>query len=467
MSINLGLAMIVNKGSPQLRLCVDSVAQFTRQIVIVDTSFNSGADTSAGRAIASAADTSLLAIAQEFGATLVPFPWTDHFADARNAGLREMKTDWILVLDADEDLEPGAQARITALIESHGDAVGGFHVTSRHYMPTRYVHTLRGISMPNQDQNPRARSAPSWVETGVCRLFRRHPGIFFTGRIHEKVEPQIHRLGMSIQPANFCIRHYGRLVSPEDRRAKDLYYYSLCRSSAEEQPQNAEAWLEAGLVAFESIGDMVEAQRSLSRAIAINRNLPVASLVLAMIHLRQGRFVEALRASDSVPDAQPLGILKHSSRGDAFHALNRLREAQRAYRKALDLGRQSPELESCSSLLDLESKLGYTNIGLGLIEPGLDRLRRASQQAPHSFGIQERLMKGFLLAGRIRDAAEISIAIARTFRDPRLYIRCAAIQIQAARLDQAKSILNEGIAEHPSDSRLVEMRRQLQIPAAT
>ena len=463
--MNLGLAMIVNKGGPQLRLCLGSAAHFTRQIVIVDTSSSSGADTGAERTIASASGTSVLSVAQEFGATVVPFPWTDHFGDARNAGLKEMKTDWILVLDADEDLEPGAQAQISSLLESCGKAAGGFHVTSRHYMPTRYVHTLRGISRPNQDQNPRAQTAPSWVETGVCRLFRRNPGIFFTGRIHEKVEPQIYRLGMPIHSANFRIRHYGRLVSAEDRHAKDRYYYSLCRLSAEEQPQNAEAWLEAGLIAFESIGDMIEAQHSLSRAIAINRNLSVAWLVLARIHLRQGRFLEALRASDCVPDAPPLGMLKQVSRGDAFHALNRLREAQRAYRKALDLGRQSPELQSCSSLLDIESKLGYTNISLGFIEPGLDRLRRASEQAPHSFGIQERLMKGYLLAGRIRDAAEISSAIARTFRDPRLYIRSAAIQIQAARLEEAKTILDEGIAEHPSDSSLVDLRRQLHLAA--
>lgn len=74
-------------------------------------------------------------------------------------------------------------------------------------------------------------------------------------------------------------------------------------------------------------------------------------------------------------------------------------------------------------------------------------------------------MKGYLLAGRIRDAAEISCAIARTFRDPRLYIRSAAIQIQAARLEEAKTILDQGIAEHPSDSRLVDLRHQLHLAA--
>lgn len=445
--MNLGLAMIVKSGGQELRLCLASIANFANQIVIVDTGVESDTRT----------------VASEFGATVIPFEWGDHFAEARNVGLREMKTDWVLVLDADEELEPGAQASIATLLDSCAETVGGFHVVSRHYMPTKYVHTLRGISTPNEDGNERARNAPSWVETGVCRLFRRHPGIFFTGRIHEKVEPQIDSLGMQIKPASFRIRHYGRLVDQGNRQAKDHYYYRLCLLKAEEEPENAEAWLEAGLVAFETIKDMVEAQRSLERAVAINRDFPIAWLVMTLIHLKAGRFLEALRASDFVPDRQPLGMLKHAARGDAFHGLKRLKEAQRAYRKALGICRQLPALEFCSLLTDLESKLGYTNVGLGLIEPGLTRLRRASEQAAHSFDTQDRLMKGYLLAGRIDDAAQTSAAIARRFRDPRLYVRSAAIQIQAGQIEDAGTILDEAIATYPLDPSLSQIRSELNL----
>jgi glycosyltransferase involved in cell wall biosynthesis len=34
----------------------------------------------------------------------VACPWTDHYAEARNIALAPMTTDWVLVLDADEEL---------------------------------------------------------------------------------------------------------------------------------------------------------------------------------------------------------------------------------------------------------------------------------------------------------------------------------------------------------------------------
>ena len=49
-------------------------------------------------------------IARQHGATVVSVPWENHFANARNAALAHMQTDWVLVLDADEELdERGAE----------------------------------------------------------------------------------------------------------------------------------------------------------------------------------------------------------------------------------------------------------------------------------------------------------------------------------------------------------------------
>lgn len=443
--MNIGLTMIAKNAGQDLRLCLASAAPIVSQIVIVDTGATGDTRT----------------IAAEFGATVIPFQWNDHFAEARNAGLRELKTGWVLILDVDEELEPGSAAKIAGLLDHCGETVAGFNFINRHYMPTRFVHTLRSISMPNNDHNPRALNAPSYVESMSCRLFRRHPGIFYTGRVHEKVEQPIHSLGMTIQPSDVRVLHYGRLVSHADRHAKDLYYYRLCRRKAEEEPQNVEIWLELGLVAFENINDYAASLQYLGRAVQIQPDLPIAWLVMALIHLKGRRYLEVLDASDHVPDAPPLSMLKQSARGDAFHGLKRLKEAQRAYRKALEICRKLPELQSCSLLTDLESRLGFTNVGLGLVEPGLDRLRRAAIQTPNCFETQDRLMRGYLLAGQIEAAAQTSADIARLFRAPRLYVRSAAIQIRAGQADRARTCLDEAATLYPADPDIARIRREL------
>ena len=444
-AMSIGLAMIVKNGGKDLRPCLASVVRFVDQIVIVDT--GSTDDTRA--------------IASEFGAVVASFPWVDHFSEARNAGLRVMNTDWVLVIDADEEIEPDAAANIVNLVKNCGETVGGFHVISRHYMPTRFVHTLRGFSTLNEDRNERAHNASSYVETGNCRLFRRHPGIFYTGRVHEKVEPQIQTLGMKIESANFRVLHYGRLAGNENREAKDRYYYRLCQLKAEEEPGNVDGWLELGLVAFETFKDYAGALRFLEKAVSIKQDLPMAWFVMMLIHQAEQRYLQALEASDRVPDRPPLGMLKDATCGDAFHGLKRLKEAQRSYRRALESCRELPELQSCALLADLESKLGYTNVGLGLTEPGLATLRHAAEKAPHIFELQNRLMKGYLLAGQIDAAAQTSAAMARLFRDSRLYVRSATIQIQAGQIEQAKTFLDEAMALHPHDPQIAKMRNEL------
>jgi hypothetical protein len=44
--------------------------------------------------------------AREAGADVITIPWTDHFADARNRVLSEVRGDWVLWVDGDEWLDP-------------------------------------------------------------------------------------------------------------------------------------------------------------------------------------------------------------------------------------------------------------------------------------------------------------------------------------------------------------------------
>lgn len=59
-------------------------------------------------------------IAAEFGARLFDFPWIDDFAAARNHSLQQCTGDYVLIIDADEELEPGGIAKIREAIPCMG-----------------------------------------------------------------------------------------------------------------------------------------------------------------------------------------------------------------------------------------------------------------------------------------------------------------------------------------------------------
>src|SRR5580704_10477083 len=97
---SLGLAMIVKNGAETLRNCIASVSGIVDQIVIADTGSTDGT----------------VQLAGELGAAVFDFPWQDDFAQARNAALRALTTDWVLVMDDDEELDPKARDKIPALL---------------------------------------------------------------------------------------------------------------------------------------------------------------------------------------------------------------------------------------------------------------------------------------------------------------------------------------------------------------
>src|SRR5262249_47968517 len=119
MKPSLALSMIVKNGERDLPQCLESVRGIVGEIVIADT----------GSTDAS------VAIARNFGARVTEFSWTNDFAVARNASLAEVQSDWVLVLDADEQLDEQARLAIPAALQN-ADA-DGYLVTIRNYVLSR------------------------------------------------------------------------------------------------------------------------------------------------------------------------------------------------------------------------------------------------------------------------------------------------------------------------------------------
>ena len=98
----IALCMIVKNEEKLLGKCLQSAKSLVDEIIVVDTG-------STDRT---------MEIANEFGARVYQHAWQNSFSEARNHALNYVTSDWILQLDADEQLEQGDIPLVRNLIQS-------------------------------------------------------------------------------------------------------------------------------------------------------------------------------------------------------------------------------------------------------------------------------------------------------------------------------------------------------------
>ncbi|KZR86219.1 TPR domain-containing glycosyltransferase [Synechococcus sp. MIT S9508] len=148
----LSLSMIVRDEEARIEDCLKSVKGFADEMVLLDTG-------SVDRTIA---------LAEACGARVERMDWPGDFAPARNAALELVKGDWVLVLDADEELRSEAIPQLKALMAQPDVLV---------------INLLRhelGAAM-----------APY---SNVSRLFRRHPRLRWSKPYHSMIDESVDAL---------------------------------------------------------------------------------------------------------------------------------------------------------------------------------------------------------------------------------------------------------------------------------
>lgn len=427
--------MIVKNEALTLRFCLESVRAAVSQIVVVDTG--------------STDDT--VVIAREMGATVISKPWNKDFAGARNAGLQLMQTDWVLVLDADEELDIKAATSLPGLLV--GDAAG-YLVPIRNYVPTATGRGWDRVTVANDGSHPRAKNAPACFVHENCRLFRRDPEIYFTGRVHELVEHRISALNLRLSRANFCIHHFGQLEAEEARARKASAYLELLRLKVREMPDDALAWVQLGLQEYECSRECQAALQCFDRALQLQPHASEAWVFKGMVLLDAGQHQIALEALDRVDASSPSKALGAHLKGDALHNLGRLEEARAAYRRAVRLTQDDPVVLS---------KLGYTEVRMGQARRGLETLMRAAKAAPRTAEIRERLMRACIVLDRLPEAAEHAEELTRIDSQPRSYLRAASVWMQLEQKEKASRLLELGLKLFPASTDLQRAWHELSL----
>jgi glycosyltransferase involved in cell wall biosynthesis len=148
--MKLSLCMIVKDEERTLPKCLSSVKNVVDEMVVVDTGSRDRTPY----------------IAQKFGARVYHFQWCNDFSAARNAALKYVTGEWILVLDADETLTQKIVPQLKQAIN-----------TLDEYLLINLVRQEVGAA-----QSPYSM---------VSRLFRNHPQICFSRPYHALVDDSI------------------------------------------------------------------------------------------------------------------------------------------------------------------------------------------------------------------------------------------------------------------------------------
>ena len=369
--VKLSFCIIVKNEEKNLPACLKSVVDVVDQMVVLDTG-------SSDRTVE---------IAQEWGAEVHHFEWCNDFAIARNESLKYATGDWILVLDADEHLNP-------AVIP--------------HLQPAMAAEDVLVLNLVRHEIG--ATQSPYSL---VSRLFRNHPQVRFTRPYHAIIDDDVEVL-LQQEPhwkiANIpeiAIDHYGyepEVIAGKDkanraRLAMERYLanhpgdpYTCSKLGAlytqmgkvkegiellENALPNAsddlvryEFYYHLGL-AYGRLQKWKKASQYYQKAIALDILLPLklgAYNNLGNLLQAQGNLGDALLAYQKTIEIDPTFAIGHYNRGMTFRLLGQLDSAIAAYGKAIE---HNPRYAKA-----------YQNLGVAYLKGGnVDESLRAFAQA--------------------------------------------------------------------------------------
>ncbi len=428
---SLSLSMITKNAAPLLPACFASVRNIADTIVIADTG--------------SADDT--IALASSLGARVISIPWNDDFAAARNLALAAIRADWVLVLDADEQLDARAAQQIPPLLAARN--VDAYQVTIRNYVASLEERVWDRPAKPNDFSLATSNSYPAYVEHQNVRLFRRHPDVYFIGRVHESVGPRVLETGRKLAVATFCIHHFGLVADPETRAAKNRFYRKLGQQKIHEMPGNAQAHLELGLVELDNFQNLPEALSLFQHACQLNPRLGVAWFFQGLTLIKLDRFAEALKPLAEAERNGHRTALVAETIADAHYNLKDYDRASAHYSRALKLDRQNPQLQS---------KLGIATLRSGKIDSGLQQIRNAIAAKAAAPELHDRLILALVFLNRLSDAASAAEVKLVAITAPKAadFLRAASLHAKCQDFAHAAALLQSGLQLHPHEKILMQ-----------
>jgi glycosyltransferase involved in cell wall biosynthesis len=194
--MSLSVCLIARNEESNLPRALRSVREVADEVIVADTGSTDAT----------------VEVARQWGASICHFPWCDDFSAARNHAIEQATGDWILWLDADEELLASSRGE---LLESPAREDVLACLVCR--------HDLVDPSTPEV-----------YTQMWQLRLFRRRSDLRFRGRCHPEFHPPILEIaqacGQRVCTSGIALRHYGYVAEmrlPKLQRAARLLELEL------------------------------------------------------------------------------------------------------------------------------------------------------------------------------------------------------------------------------------------------
>lgn len=198
----ISLCMIVKNEEDNLARCLDSTMDIVDEIIIVDTGSTD----------------STIEIAESYGARVFNHPWEGNFSKARNYSLKHATCDWILILDADEELNNDDIPIIKEVTENNDCLAVSFIIKNKYKNSTQEGYAQ------------------------MVRLFKNSYGIYYKGIVHNT----IHYSGKCLY-SSIKIIHHGYNLSEDKMEEKFLRTSTLLKKQLESDPHNPVPYMYIGV----------------------------------------------------------------------------------------------------------------------------------------------------------------------------------------------------------------------------
>lgn len=405
--MSLSVCMIVKDGEEAFGKALDSVKGLADEIVVVVDKGCSG---------------KTKGIATERGASVHEFTWCDDFSAARNESLKHVTKDWILVLDADEELPKKHHDDVRKLMEAKDAA--GYKLLQINFTDDSSLEGWKPVQDAGEGK------PKGFFATRVVRLFRNDERYRFEGIVHELVEPSIRRAGGKVLPADVPIYNFGYVGKVDLRRKRERSLEMSTRKAKESG--SAQAFFEKGVLE-KQLGRPDEALASFSEAVKKDPKHHLAQFELGLSLEKRQEFGKAFKAYEESVLAQATSA--------AFVGMARcqikqgkLKEAFRDLKKASLVNANNPSIyfnmgvvqdlsrnfKDAVKMYELAVKLNpryasaYLNLGNTLVnlrqyDAALKAYERAASSGHKRKGeIEERIRE---MKEKLKDAVKVSYSV--------------------------------------------------------
>lgn len=334
--------MIVKDEQKFIKMCLDKALPLVDEVVIVDTG---------------SADNTINII-REYGdkVKLVEVNWENDFSKARNIYLENATGDWILVLDADEEIVYNRDKLITYISHAQAEAFN--------------------IKMINVIDDQKKQN--TWV---YCRLFK-NKGYRYYRPVHEQLDVDREKI-QKLAEDNCKIVHYGYLNENLKEKNKIERNLSILIKDYKKNPEDSFICYHLGAT-YAANGKYGKALEFLTKSYALGARSGFGSYYFELVKrlsevisiLGDNKlcvdFILELLVNDKLKKFTDLYFIM----GDAYYKLKDYKRSIEAFNKCLDIGetKEFPSVSgrgSYSSLMKLakiyrelnEAKLAFDFYG--------------------------------------------------------------------------------------------------------